>query len=280
MRKTFLIALCVVFAMSSAAMAKNTQGSLADYKFMEIPNEPISQSDAEGMFKAAAATTTTLGWWQFDTASGQPTDQGWVSADITAQAATFFHVSGPGCPMEQPTAINGTKSMWCGKWPTTADPYCGWATLPGYGNGWDQSLVAQNNHTTLQYDIVWDSEPGYDETTVEELIAGVWTVIGTVNGGAGLYDGNGGPITESVTATAGATQFRFHFTADGAWSDEDGLWPTNEGAVKVDDLILDAGTVGEVEENWEGEVCGAVQSDDAVWRAETPPPFGDYSGLT
>ncbi|MEJ2723019.1 MAG: hypothetical protein P8181_18065, partial [bacterium] len=65
MRKTLLVALCVLFAMSSVAMAKNTQGKLADYKFMEVPQAPASESEFGGtMFQAAAANTTVLGWWQ------------------------------------------------------------------------------------------------------------------------------------------------------------------------------------------------------------------------
>ncbi|MEJ2720966.1 MAG: hypothetical protein P8181_07465, partial [bacterium] len=68
MKQSLLVFVCVVFALtfiSAGAVAKNTQGKLADYKFMEVPQAPASESEFGGtMFQAAAANTTVLGWWQ------------------------------------------------------------------------------------------------------------------------------------------------------------------------------------------------------------------------
>ena len=35
--------------------------------------------------------------------------------------------------------------MWCGRWSSAAGPWCGWATLPGYGNNWDQRVVSKTD---------------------------------------------------------------------------------------------------------------------------------------
>ena len=61
--------------------------------------------------------------------------------------------------------------------------------------------------------------------------------------------------------------------SDGAWSDEDGLWDTAQGAALVDDISINGGST----ENWEGEACGALQSADGVWVATIPPGFGIYA---
>ena len=234
------------------------------------------------MFQAAAATTTVLGWWQFDTPGGLPTKQGWIEIDLTSQPLTYFHVDGSGgAPCHAITPVNGSKSMWCGQWATTAEPWCGWQTLPGYGSNWDQSLVATVNASTVTYTMVWDSEPGYDFTYVEwwDPVNAAWARDATVNGGQGSYDANGGPLTDASSAASagvtGPTKVRFHVVSDGAWSDQDGLWDTVEGAVKLDDISLDGGAA----ENWEGEACGASQSTDGVWATTIPPAYGLYSAL-
>ncbi|UCG52517.1 MAG: hypothetical protein JSW58_02920, partial [Candidatus Latescibacterota bacterium] len=90
MKKTLVIALCVLFAMSSVALAKNTQGKLADYKFVEVPAQSTAPELGGSMFQAAAANTVVIGWWQFDTSTGAPTPQGWTTIDITAQVSSYF----------------------------------------------------------------------------------------------------------------------------------------------------------------------------------------------
>jgi hypothetical protein len=268
----------VVALFTGPGFAKAKQGRLSDYKFMEMPQPPANPPEIGGsMFQAAAATTVQLGWWQFDTPGGLPTTQGWTTHDMTTQIAKYFHVAGTPGGCEAITPINGTKSMWCGQWPTTAEPWCGWAALPGYGNGWDQSLEATVNATSVGYTIAWDSEPGYDFAYVEwwDPVNSEWTADATVNGGQGSYDATGGPQPETSTSSFGATKVRFHFVSDGAWSDQDGLWDTPEGAVTLDDLSLDGGAV----ENFEGEVCGAFQSTDGKWVATIPPGFGIYARL-
>jgi hypothetical protein len=167
--------------------------------------------------------------------------------------------------------------MWCGKWSTAEDPWCGWAVLPGYGNSWDQSLESTVTGSSVTYTIKWDTEPGYDFTYVEwwDAANSLWIEDPSANGDTGGFEGSGGPVTETLTSPYGATKARFHFVSDRAWSDEDGLWPTAEGAVKIDDISLD----GAPAEDWEGEACNAQQSADGKWIATIPPGFGLYAAL-
>jgi hypothetical protein len=277
----------VVFALSllvAGANAKNAPSKLSQYKYTETPAEPFNAPEIGGsMFEAAAANTVTLGWWQFDTATGQPTKQGWVEDDVTVQI-DYFHVDGAaGSPCTATiTALSGAQSMWCGKEATTVSPYCGWLALPGYGNNWDQSLTSTVGASTLSYMISWESEENYDFTYVEwyDSTNQEWVRDPAVNGGAGAYDIIGGPISDASSAASagltGPTAVRFHFAADGAWSDEDGLNDTTTpGAVILDNLQLDAGAI----EDWEGETCGVKVSSDGTWVAASPPGYGLYANL-
>jgi hypothetical protein len=285
MRRTMVVILCALLAMTSLAMAKGTNDKLADMKFRQ--SIPASANPPEilgaSMFQAAAATTTLLGWWQFDNANGTPNEQGWTKVDKTTQITQYFHVDGTACHGITPVA--GNKSMWCGQWATTQDPWCGWVALPGYGNGWDQSLVSQViNKTSLQWSwkAVWDSEPGYDFTYAEyyDNAAGSWVAL-AVNAGAGFYTGAGGPVTETFTVSAptGSTQLRFHFASDGGWSDEDGLWPTGQGAFKVDDISVTATGFSNGPQTFETAACDAKSSPDGFWSAQMPAGFGLYAAL-
>jgi len=168
MKRAFLAAVCLVFVLTSAPLARNTPDNRGNFQITEIPPAPVSESEYGGsMFKAATASTTVLGWWQFDDPlSGLCDPEGWISADMTEQIATYFHVNGnalgdPGC--DAITPVNGLRSMWCGQVPTSANPWCGWSTLPGYGNGWVQYLVSDTlvcDTLSWSWTAVWDTEPG------------------------------------------------------------------------------------------------------------------------
>jgi len=118
---------------------------------------------------------------------------------MTVQLTKYFHVdgnSGAGCNAIAP--INGSHSMWCGQWATTAEPWCGWAALPGYGLNWNQSLETTISTVTgISFTIAWDSEPGYDYTYVEwwDPVNHRWAEDKTVNG---ARDSTMGPADRSL----------------------------------------------------------------------------------
>jgi hypothetical protein len=273
-----LCSLLVVGTIVSGASATGGKSRYSDRSLAQVREAPLAPTAmGESMFQEAAATTTVLGWWQFDTPSGAPTKQGWTEHDMTAQPKKYWHVAGPSCP-DAITPIAGAKSMWCGQWPCAgADPWCGWASAPGYGNYWDQSLESTvSNITMLSYEIAWESEAGYDFAYIEwwDAVNHQWTTDVNANGGVGYFTGQG-YTAETLTSPVGPTKARFHFTSDRAESDEDGVWDTAEGALKVDNIQVNGGAV----ENWEAEACGAMQSTDGVWIATVPPGFGTYAAL-
>jgi len=104
MKTALTLTLCLMLTLSMVSTASAAK---------RARNAPMV---GDSMFQSAAASTTVLGWWQFDSTVGAPDPQGWVGVDLTAQLATYFHVDGPGC--SGVTAINGGKSMWCGQYPT------------------------------------------------------------------------------------------------------------------------------------------------------------------
>ncbi len=287
-QRSLRVFLCVCFAtgfLASASVAKDVTDYRPRPTFIELP-QPAANPPEIGipMRQAAASDTTLLGWWQFETPAGVPDEQGWTKIDKTAQEKTYFHIDGPAC--SDITAVSGVKSMWCGQRPSSADPWCGWAALPGYGGSWDQSLVTPEiaMPASMTYTAVWDSEPGYDRTFVEywDDANEQWVEISTVNGGQGSYDGAGGPIVETVSAAATTTtRFRFHFASDGAWDDRDGLSPSDEGAIKVDDITTTYGAGPTIAfEDFEDESCDALVSNDGFWTAEPAPGYGIFAHLT
>ena len=60
--------------------------------------------------------------------------------------------------------------MWCGVATTGAPPFCGYGSLPGYGDRWSQQLTSSvfegSDRVRISYLIRWDSEAGYDGTVL------------------------------------------------------------------------------------------------------------------
>ena len=295
-----LVMVALAFASADARRVNQTN----QLRFTESPTPADLPTDllpyVQGpSLSSAVADTFDLAWFSFGV--GAPDAQGWVSVDMTAQEDIYFHVadgseldggqSGALLPLE------GGKSAWCGASPAAGPPLCAYATLPGYGNSWVQSLESKEfsgcDSLRLYYLIQWDSEPGYDFTRVQwrEVGSTDWIDFPSVNGGAGDYDGTGS-LSECVAiGDPGGTglQLRFNFTSDGAWSDEDGLWPT-DGAALVDSITViwynevppNSGNwvvSGSYYEDFEGEAAGATVTDDGCWTATVPPGFGEFAAL-
>jgi hypothetical protein len=133
---------------------------------------------------------------------------------------------------------------------------------------------------TFQYHGYFDSEPDYDQTHVEyDAGAGNWVEIA-------LYDGVVDTVAiHELLLSQRATKLRFHFTADGAWSDQDGLWDT-DGAFIVDEItVSDIGGVINYEDFEAHTVCvrdvagDPNDNSDGIWYGDVEQPFGNYSGL-
>ncbi|HOX26645.1 MAG TPA: FlgD immunoglobulin-like domain containing protein [Candidatus Krumholzibacteria bacterium] len=196
---------------------------------------------------------------------GNPTWNGWTHADLTYSPDSYWQVSN-----YLPSA--GSYSMWCG---TTFDGDA------GYGNDWSQNLVftytvanpGQSSVVHWTSIVDQDSEPAYDFTYVEWNQGGVWVELGAYDGNRVYnidftFTYNPG---DYVGSNNNQIQLRYRFSSDGAWSDEDGLWDT-EGAVRVDNIIVQRAGVTINDENFEDQVSQA-------WLPVLDPGVGDFAAI-
>ncbi|MEJ2720344.1 MAG: T9SS type A sorting domain-containing protein [bacterium] len=233
------------------------------------------QRETSPVFTSPGADTFVVAEYTFDGPLG-PDPQGWTSVDATEQLGVFWHVDDFMVP-----AGGGNKSMWCGaragEFPSLSSYEC----LPGYGNGWDQRLETPNGFSvqgdvSLSFIASWDTEAGYDFVDVEYLDKDDdWVNLATVDGA-----GSDLPMAFLIPAAEldGFVKFRFRFTADCCWSDEDCLFDTN-GAVRLDNIMVSDSTGPIHFEDFEDEAIGATSSDDGVWAATVKPGYGDFAAL-
>ncbi len=299
MKKAFVTCLIGVFAvatLSAPVFAKKVEKEPVNFEMVprpEVSLPPDLVGKAGGLQRAAAAADTfILHAENFDDGTLSP----YVATDFTAQLGNFFHVASAtelnGGIFGNLDPLAGTKSMWCGIAPTSAVPFCGWSGLPGYGNDWLQFLSSSplgGDSVVVSYKIYWESEPGYDHTLVQwtHNSGATWTafpVTDTLSSEVGLYDASG--LAPFITETFGARQtggtgsmsVRFLFESDGAWSGEDGLWPT-DGAVIVDDITITTRSgntlIATNTETFEAGTVGANAS--GIWTGAPGPAFGGSS---
>jgi hypothetical protein len=221
----------------------------------------------------ALPDTFVLAQYDFEDGMGGPDAQGWISVDRTAQGE-YFHVddfAGAGPPY---APLSGAQSLWCG-----AETLLGCVNCPGYGNYWAQRFESvafpATGNVHVNYLIKYDVEINYDFAYVEYLSkSNLWQTLTS-------YTGNGSELATLIVpadSLAGSVRVRFNFLSDGAFSDEDGYWPSN-GAAIIDSLTL-SDSMGLMDfQDFEAEVVGALSTADGHWSASTYPAFGDYAGL-
>lgn len=231
----------------------------------------------------ASIDTFVLGEFDFE---GIPNGdaQGWFGVDITEQPGPFFHIDDfaglNGGNFGGLVPLQGNQSLWCGARRDAGDPeLCGYAALPGYGNGWDQRFqsveFAHSGDVTLRCLVQYDSEPGYDYTYVQyQNKNDQWNTIMTLDDVGNQF------VNEIITEDSldGAVKIRFRFQSDGAWSDQDGLWNT-DGAIIIDSLIVSDNTGMLDYQDFETEAVGDLATADGDWTASTLPAYGDYAGI-
>ncbi|MCK4539408.1 MAG: T9SS type A sorting domain-containing protein, partial [Candidatus Krumholzibacteria bacterium] len=239
---------------------------------------------ARGLQLSASVDTYCLVWYDFEAMNWQ----GWTKHDNTAQIDTFFHVDDfaglGGGEFGGLTALEGTKSMWCGTRPA-GDPgakapdwyLCSWELAPGYGNNWSQALdagvFAYVGYTDVSFKIRCDTEPEYDFVTFEAAPGYNERIIAEYTG---MIDTT---VTYRIYAATVSTKLRFKFTSDHAWSDQDGLWNT-DGACIIDSITV-SDLYGLINfEDFEDEPVGATRSNSGFWRGNVENPYGSYAGLS
>ncbi len=220
---------------------------------------------------------TPEGW--FNTVQWIPDTQGWTPVDLTEQPS-HWHVSQFNASNLDIAVPN--LAMFAGV--EAQEP--GFTTAPGYGNNVDDWLdwSALTNPTIstsvrLTFDFNYDVEPGYDFVHVEYDSAGVMKTLA-------LFTGSNRDSTGAFTTPAhfdttllftplmysnSKVHLRLRVTSDGAWSDEDGLFPS-DGAAQIDNIRVFFNGVP-VTEHGDGlatfDDLGGGNYDDDGW---TPTP--------
>jgi hypothetical protein len=283
MRKALVLLLGVcllaLFVGSVSARDIDRSGTRAIKDVADDENPALIDQGLQTLMATAAVDTFCIVWFDFE----QMDWQGWTSIDNTAQVDTFFHVDDfagvipVGGDFGRLVPLEGTKSLWCGTPAGLSFYLCSWLNAPGYGNNWNQIVYSDaipfTGILTWSFVATFDSEPDWDITYLE-YDAGDDNWVEVEQYDDVLADT---VVVQQLLLSQAATKLRFHFIADGAWSDQDGLYDT-DGAVIIDSItVQDAGGVIDYED-FESYSVGN-SGDLGIWHCTIEDAFGAYAGL-
>ncbi len=224
-----------------------------------LPVTPAVGAREDTLFLFAASGPGSYGspgtdarGFTFDHA-GAAAPAGWFGVDLTAQTGTWWHLAstavcaGTGTDMSQaapfaPGDLVNDYALWCGR-----QNVCGWSDPTGYGNQWQQTVVVdlsdQEIDQDLQVAFAYRSDfegNAYDGFELRVEVAGEWeTVYANYLTGDRSYRELSFTIPATELNGAGSgTRVGFHFVSDGGWSDEDGSYLSDVGALWLDNLQL------------------------------------------
>lgn len=269
-------------ASNSSLRFKEAAGpdTFALYGYVDGYTNTTAPDEDEGRFQTSGFIPDEL---------NQNGANGWISVDLTDNPV-FWQISDFNAENLNGNGA-GNLAAWCGQ---TVAQQPGWSDAPGYGNGWTDILrfketvsnTAAGQTVALDFYFNHDTEPGYDYFNVEYDSAGSMVTLlsvdssnkdasnifqapgvqySTTPAGDIVYVGNdyGGDNNDEVV-------IELSVTSDGAWSDEDGLWPTDGGAAQVDDITVTTA---------EGTTFEDFQSGSftAPWIPAKAPFHGDFA---
>ncbi len=238
--------------------------------------------------------------WDFET-PGSNGFQGWTSIDVTENPDTYFGrvtaadfiLHGDPCV---PIQTGNTGMLWCGIHEDEADVRDFVAGM-GYQNDMCQRAFSPvltidplADEIDVRFAYFSDTEPGYDYVElyvwaldaggdpVEELLLARWD--GAVGDPEALvaFDPPGPEVAAGTFApNATSAQLEVRVVTDGAWSDQDGYYPTDCGPFGADEVVITVGaSVNSFDfedgaQGWSFERCEGVGAfmalyDEEIWR--------------
>ena len=240
---------------------------------------------ASGPGSYGSPGTDTRGF-TFDHAGG-PAEAGWFGVDLSAQEGEWWHVADTGIcagtgtdmsaalPFDPGDTVND-YALWCGR---QSDCATAW---PGYGNNWSQyavidlSAYAVDSELTLDFAYRSDFEgETWDWFELRVDSAGKWVTVFADNttGDQTFREFSLSIPVSEFGGPSSATRAAFYFRSDGAWSDEDGLYDSDVGAVWLDNFRADV----------DGNEVFAADFEDGLKPSglsfEATPGAGDYAEL-
>jgi len=254
-------------------------GARTDTLFLfaaEGPGSPGSPgTDARGFtFDGPAGEAAPAGWHGVDL-----TDEGvhWQLASTAICAGTGTDMS-PAQPFD-PGDTHNDFALWCG-----GDDPC-WADPLGYGNDWDQLVVIDlTGHPvtdSVRLDLAYRSDFEGGDYDYFSVAVKVWVTPIRWDGVFFNHTGSDRTFRElsvSIPALefddmAERPQVALRFTSDGGWSDEDGSYLSDVGAVWIDNLRVSV----------DGEEVLATDFEDGIVPARLSliayPAAGDFAQL-
>lgn len=249
----------------------------------------------EGKFQLANGVTPDWG----DGSAGDYTGAAgqWTPVDLTDQPVYWHRDQFNASTLNNNGA--GNHAMWSGV--DAGDPVgASWVHVPGYGNNWNDALLYESppiintsvgQTVSLDFYFHHDTEPGFDFFNVEYDSAGTWTTVLALDGSdkdtANQFSAPGVQFSAAQTAPIfysgndyggdGSDQIRIRLVvlSDGAWCDEDGLWPTHAGAAQVDDITLTT-SQGTFTEDYEAVL---VPPATYLFHPDKSPFAGDFADV-
>ncbi len=211
--------------------------------------------------------------------------EGWLGFNANQREPQWFRristaAAWDGTPcVGSPAGLGGNWSLWAGALRSEADSLC-YAKGQGYGSLWyvcvEQTFFYDGSGDSVawSYDFVQDTEAGFDYTYALVDTTGLDDQVeierrtGVISGSRahGLHPGS------TLRSTAGPYRLLFCVRSDGAYDDQDGIYPTTCGALAVDDVAVNGGGVAYATD---------FESDAGGWTPTTPPPAlgGEWSRL-
>ncbi|MCB1161081.1 T9SS type A sorting domain-containing protein [bacterium] len=258
---------------------------------------PAVSTRADTLFLFAASGPGSFGspgtdarGFTFDDGAGGPATAGWTPVDLTVQDGSWWHLedaglvdghgtdmSAAGQPWTAGDAVND-YALWCGR-----SSVCGWIHGTGYGNDWQQYVaVAQSGFSdSLRVNFAYNSDfegDTYDFFTVEIEVDGQAQEVYRLDvSGEQTYQDLGVTIHAADFPGGSFGDVLFHFQSDGGWSDQDGSFVTDIGAVWLDNVELVADGVTTLQADFES---GVVPAEFAFTVPAGAGSFGQlYSSL-
>ncbi|MDP6419616.1 MAG: FlgD immunoglobulin-like domain containing protein [Candidatus Krumholzibacteria bacterium] len=170
-----------------------------------------------------------------------------------------------------PLDFDNDYALWCGR---EGPPW--WGNPIGYGNDWEQGLKvnwgwAIPGAVSIDFAYAGSIEGDvWDTFRVEVDSLGVWKTVYFNNETAEEELLNIHLELDAADFGGEIRQFRFWFSSDGAWSDEDGLFQSDIGAVWIDNLAVYDGLIPVLQDDFEdGLLDSTIYEHQNDWTGES-----------
>lgn len=302
MKRILSLTLCValVALIAGATFARPViKGERAKPQYLSssaaIQENATARDDTLFLFAASGpgakgAPGTSERFYTFDDGAGGPATAGFTLFDVTAQDFLYWHLqdltlsNGHATDFQYAGDFGGDGindfAWWCG-----AAGMCGWTSDTGYGGNWEQylelDLPAGWTTVDLSFEYLSDFEGDvydYFNFLIEE--DGEWL---SATGEELYLNQTSGPqdsilVVLAVAAadyTGAVEDMAFHFTSDGGWSDQDGSYISDYGAVWIDNVTLSVDGVQQFAYDFED----GIEANYPEFIPSAPSGAGTYGQL-